>query len=93
MVQVCLNSRIIQLNYSTGSLLSNVSEQNPLLSNVSEQNPPKVLIKENKVIYQSINQLNSGWCHTVIKFQLHYLTVTLFNNSVELSSNLDKPVP
>ena len=26
MVQVCLNSRIIQLNYSTGSLLSNVSE-------------------------------------------------------------------
>ena len=54
-------------------------------------NPPKVLIKENKVIYQSINQLNSGWCHTVIKFQLHYLTVTLLNNSVELSSNLDKP--
>ena len=31
-------------------------------------NPLKVLIKENKVIYQSINQLNSGWCHTVIKF-------------------------
>ena len=56
-------------------------------------NPLKVLIKENKVIYQSINQLNSGWCHTVIKFQLHYLTVTLLNNSVELSSNLDKPVP
>ena len=24
---------------------------------------------------------------------LHYLTVTLLNNSVELSSNLDKPVP
>ena len=34
-------------------------------------NPLKVLIKENKVIYQSINQLNSGWCHTVIKFQLY----------------------
>ena len=42
---------------------------------------------------KSINQLNSGWCHTVIKFHLHYLTVTLLNNSVELSSNLDKPVP
>ena len=28
-----------------------------------------------------------------IKFQLHYLTVTLLNNSIELSSNLDKPVP
>ena len=53
----------------------------------------KVLIKENEVIYQSINQLNSGWCHTVIKFHLHYFTVTLLNNSVELSSNLDKPAP
>ena len=56
-------------------------------------NPLKVLIRENKVIYHSINQLNSGWCHTVIQFHLHYLTVTLLNNSVELSSNLDKPVP
>ena len=53
----------------------------------------KVLIKESKVIYQHIDQLNSGWCHTVIKFHLHYLTVTMLNNSVELSSNLDKPVP
>ena len=34
-------------------------------------NPLKVLIKENKVIYQSINQLNLGWCYTVIKFQLY----------------------
>ena len=42
------------------------------------------------MIYQSINQLNSGWYHTVIQFHLHYLTVTLLNNSVELSSNLDK---
>ena len=56
-------------------------------------NPLKVLMKENKVIYQSINQLNSGWCHTVIKFHLHSLTVTLSNNSVEPSSNLDKSVP
>ena len=56
-------------------------------------NPLKVLIKENKVIYQIINQLNSGWCHTVIKFHLHSLVVTLLNNSVELSSNLDKPLP
>ena len=56
-------------------------------------NSLKVLIKENKVIYQSINQLNSGWSHTVIAFHLHYLTVTLLNNSVELSSNLDEPVP
>ena len=31
--------------------------------------------------------------HTVITFHLNYLTVTLLNNSVELSSNLDKPVP
>ena len=52
-------------------------------------NPQKVLIKENKVIYQSINELNSGWRHNVIKFDLHYLTVTLLNNSIELSSNLD----
>ena len=44
------------------------------------------------MIYQSINQLNSRACDTVIKFHLHYLTVTLVNNSVELSSNLDKPV-
>ena len=51
--------------------------------------PLKVLIMENKVIYQSINQLNLGWCHTVIKFNLHYLTVTLLNISVKLSSNLD----
>ena len=41
------------------------------------------------MIYQSINQPNSGWRHTVIKFHLHYLTVTLLKNSVELSSNLD----
>ena len=34
-------------------------------------NPLKVLIKENKVIYHSINQLNSGWCHTVIQFHLY----------------------
>ena len=48
-------------------------------------NPLKVSIKENKVIYQKyINSLNSGWCHTVIKFHLRYLTVTLLNNSVEL---------
>ena len=40
-------------------------------------NPLKVLIKENKVIYQSINQLNSGWCHTVIKFQL-YIYIYIF---------------
>ena len=34
-------------------------------------NPLKVLIRENKVIYHSIDQLNSGWCHTVIQFQLN----------------------
>ena len=55
------------------------------LAQGKSSNPLKVLIKENKVI--------SGWCHTVIQFHLHYLTVTLLNNSVELSSNLDKPVP
>ena len=48
---------------------------------------------EIKLFIKSMNQLNSGWCHTVIKFHLHYSTVTLLNNSVELSSNLDKPVP
>ena len=42
---------------------------------------------------KSKNQLNSGWCHTVIKCHLHYLAVTLLNSSVELSSNLDKPAP
>ena len=55
-------------------------------------NPLKVLIKENRVIIKSINQLNSGWCHTVNKFHLQYLTVTQLNKSVELSSNLYKPV-
>ena len=29
----------------------------------------------------------------MIKSHLHYLTVNLLNNSVEFSSNLDKPVP
>ena len=52
-------------------------------------NPLKVLIMENKVIYQSINQLNSGWCPNVVKFHLHYLTMNLLKNSLKLSSNLD----
>ena len=57
-------------------------------------NPLKVLIKEKQSdLLKRINQLNLGWCHAVIKFNLHYLTVTLLNNLVELSSNLDKPVP
>ena len=51
--------------------------------------PLQVLVKEDKVIYQSINQLNLGWRKAVTKFHLHFLTVTLLNNSVELSSNLD----
>ena len=55
-------------------------------------NPLKVLIKEKKRFITCINQPNSGWCHSVIKFHLHNLTMTLLNNSVELSSNLDKPV-
>ena len=41
---------------------------------------------EKKLMIKSIYELNSGWCHNVIK-------LTLLNNSVELSSNLDKPVP
>ena len=49
--------------------------------------------EKDKVIYQSMNQLKSAWCHTVIKFHLHHLSVTLLNNSIELFSNLDKPVP
>ena len=53
----------------------------------------RVLMKKIKVIYQSMNQLKSAWCHTVIKYHLHHLSVTLLNNSVELFSNLDKPVP
>ena len=37
-----------------------------------------------------INQLNSGWCQLSLTYKyIHYLTVTLLNNSVELSSNLD----
>ena len=44
-------------------------------------------------IYQKYKSAKFGWCHTVIKFHLHYLTVTLLNDSVELSSNSDKPVP
>ena len=43
-------------------------------------NPLKVLIKENKVIYHSINQLNSGWCHTVIQFHLYiYIYIYIYN--------------
>ena len=41
------------------------------------------------MIYQTIDQLNPDWRHTVIKFHLLYLTMTLLNNSVKLSSNLD----
>ena len=42
-------------------------------------NPLKVLIKENKVIYHSINQLNSGWCHTVIQFHLYiYIYIYIY---------------
>ena len=42
-------------------------------------NPLKVLIKENKVIYHSINQLNSGWCHTVIQLHLYiYLSIYIY---------------
>ena len=40
-------------------------------------NPLKVLIKENKVIYQMYNQLNSGWCHTFIIFHL-YVYIYIF---------------
>ena len=55
-------------------------------------NPLKVLIKENEVIYQSINQLNPDWCHTVIKFHSYiYVLVdyiqcikcSIFNITVE----------
>ena len=46
-----------------------------------------------KGFIKSINQLNTGWCHTAIKFHLHYLTVIPLNNSVELYTNLDIPVP
>ena len=56
-------------------------------------NPHKVLIKENKVIYQKYKSAKFGLMSTVIKFHLHYLTVTLLKISVELSSNLHKPVP
>ena len=59
MVQVCLNSRIIQLNYSTGShpiLIELVSGsigwgaglQSSRLAQGKSSNPLKVLIKENK---------------------------------------------
>ena len=34
-------------------------------------NPLEILIKVNKEIIKSTNQLNSGWCHTVIQFQLY----------------------
>ena len=74
----------------SGSIGWGTGLQSSRLAQGKGSNPLKVLIKENKV---SINQLNSVWCHTVIKFLLHYLTVTLLNNSVELSSNLEKPVP
>ena len=43
--------------------------------------------KRIKSFYQSMNQLKSAWCHTVIKYHLHHLSVTLLNNSVELSLN------
>ena len=46
-------------------------------------NPLKVLLKENEVIYQSINQLNSGWCHTVIKFHL-YIYIYILTSDVDV---------
>ena len=60
---------------------------------VNGSNPLKVSIKENKVIYQSINHLYLGWCHTVIKFHLHYITMKQLKNSVKLLANLEKSVP
>ena len=70
MVQVCLNSRIIQLNYSTGSLLSNV-----LLAQGKGSNPLKVLIKENKVIYQMYKSAKFG-----LVSYCHYISLTLLNS-------------
>ena len=42
------------------------------------------------MIFQKYESAKFG---LVIKFHLHHLSVTLLNNSVELFSNLDKPVP
>ena len=73
----------------SGSIGAGAGLQSCSLVQGKGSNPLKVIIMENKVIYQSINQLNSGWCPTVIKFHLHYLTVTLLTNSTKLTSNLD----
>ena len=43
-----------------------------------------------KLFISCVNQLNSGWCLLSLTYNyIHYLTVTLLNKSVELSSNLD----
>ena len=42
------------------------------------------------MIYQKYKSAKFGLVSSAIKFDLNYLTVTLLNNSVELSSNLDK---
>ena len=53
-------------------------------------NPLKVLQQEYKVIYLMYKSAKLGLVLTVTYLQIYILlTVTLFNNSVELSSNLN----
>ena len=53
-------------------------------------NPLKVLQQEYKVIYLMYKSSKFGLVLTVTYLQIYtLLTVTLLNNSVELSSNLD----
>ena len=53
-------------------------------------NPLKVLQQEDKVIYLMYKSAKFGLVLTVTYLQIYtLLTVTLLNNSVELSSNLD----
>ena len=53
-------------------------------------NPLKVLQQEYKVIYLMYKSAKFGLVLTVTYLQIYtLLTVTLLNNSVELSSNLD----
>ena len=62
----------ILIELLSGSIGWGAGLQSSRLVQGKSSNPLKVLIKENKSdLSKCINQLNSGWCHTVITFHLY----------------------
>ena len=74
----------------SGSIGWGAGLQTSRLGQSKISNPIKVLNKEYKVIYLMYKSAKFGLVLTFIYiYHLHFLTVTLLNNSVELPSNLD----